>query len=726
MFMLRQTSLEVARWFVRPGVSSNLTHLSLASSGAPRRITSAPTKGEPPEKKTYFQNKLFVTTFVMCGLSVSVAFYAYSYFSRSVEKMQNIKDNLDRLSATSLGGHIVRHRHEARPDYDQKLRGAGFHFANNDGIHWLRDDHCRAATDRYWTETASYSILSDAARELASATYELHSKCLAAVDKAVQDDVLLDQMQIPDCMRPIIKHSWASRDQDLIGRFDLAFDGTGPPKLLEYNADCPTVLVESMTAQSQWPDEVHTSRGPWTPSGMTSNVCESNLRQKLVAACPTLLRKAQACSATTNVRDASQTERHHSAHVVFTRQSQFIEESDTVQALASTLVETSKNSSTFDAEYSIVGMDYMLDTKLRSPLKFVDGHFDRTSADEVELLKGTRSTSVWKLYPYEWLSCETSMQTLQETYADSSVQWLEPPWKLILSNKGLLPLLWTMYPEHDNLLPAFWDEQGVRGYKPATKDVSWVAKPIYGREGCGIRHSRLHPSAYMEADQALRGNDERYMQTYHPSGVVRNRDKDWVPSSDGTGLDTFFEQIREDERHRGFGVDARLDPWEMHSFNRKNERTIQFDPVLSVGGGTVFQQHVTMPELIGRSYVVGSWVVAGQPAGICFREDVNTVINDDSCFVPHWVSDASTNPEPTKRPNAAQARLRSELYQEVHAGRGGGWTHGATPQGGATPYSGSTRPPPPAAPPKSYHKSLSGVRLKSGGVGWKFGSSSSS
>ena len=65
-------------------------------------------------------------------------------------------------------------------------------------------------------------------------------------------------------------------------------------------------------------------------------------------------------------------------HVVFTRQSQFIEESDTVQALASTLVEASKNSSTFDAEYSIVGMDCMLGTKLRSPLKFVDGHFDRT------------------------------------------------------------------------------------------------------------------------------------------------------------------------------------------------------------------------------------------------------------------------------------------------------------------------------------------------------------
>jgi glutathionylspermidine synthase len=42
--------------------------------------------------------------------------------------------------------------------------------------------------------------------------------------------------------------------------------------------------------------------------------------------------------------------------------------------------------------------------------------------------------------------------------ASSSTQWIEPAWKLILSSKGLLPLLWEMFPQHPNLVPATWDE----------------------------------------------------------------------------------------------------------------------------------------------------------------------------------------------------------------------------------------------------------------------------
>ena len=37
-----------------------------------------------------------------------------------------------------------------------------------------------------------------------------------------------------------------------MGRFDLAYDATGPPKLLEYNGDTPSVLVESGNVQYNW------------------------------------------------------------------------------------------------------------------------------------------------------------------------------------------------------------------------------------------------------------------------------------------------------------------------------------------------------------------------------------------------------------------------------------------------------------------------------------------
>jgi glutathionylspermidine synthase len=59
-----------------------------------------------------------------------------------------------------------------------------------------------------------------------------------------------------------------------------------------------------------------------------------------------------------------------------------------------------------------------------------------------------------------------------------SPQWIEPIWKMMFSNKALLPILWEMYPKHDNLLPAYLD--GPRDM------VNFVKKPKLGREGANI------------------------------------------------------------------------------------------------------------------------------------------------------------------------------------------------------------------------------------------------
>jgi len=64
------------------------------------------------------------------------------------------------------------------------------------------------------------------------------------------------------------------------------------------------------------------------------------------------------------------------------------------------------------------------------------------------------------IYPKEWLVSE------QKNYPMKQYDWkylksFEPFWKLILGNKALLPLLWSMYPEHPNLLPAFYDDPKV-------------------------------------------------------------------------------------------------------------------------------------------------------------------------------------------------------------------------------------------------------------------------
>ena len=62
------------------------------------------------------------------------------------------------------------------------------------------------------------------------------------------------------------------------------------------------------------------------------------------------------------------------------------------------------------------------------------------------------------------------------------MRWIEPIWKMLLSNKGILPILWQLYPDHPNLLPAYFDNN------PATTHglSNYVRKPLLSREGANI------------------------------------------------------------------------------------------------------------------------------------------------------------------------------------------------------------------------------------------------
>ena len=62
------------------------------------------------------------------------------------------------------------------------------------------------------------------------------------------------------------------------------------------------------------------------------------------------------------------------------------------------------------------------------------------------------------------------------------VSFIEPPWKSILSNKALMPMLWQLFPEHPNLLPAFFEDE----IALMDTNKTWVKKPIYSREGANI------------------------------------------------------------------------------------------------------------------------------------------------------------------------------------------------------------------------------------------------
>ncbi len=63
---------------------------------------------------------------------------------------------------------------------------------------------------------------------------------------------------------------------------------------------------------------------------------------------------------------------------------------------------------------------------------------------------------VLNVYPKEWMIQEITKDDLLK-FDFQNLNFIEPPWKLILSNKAILPLLWEMFPNHPNLVPAYYD-----------------------------------------------------------------------------------------------------------------------------------------------------------------------------------------------------------------------------------------------------------------------------
>ena len=92
------------------------------------------------------------------------------------------------------------------------------------------------------------NISAEAEKELLEATFELHNMCLEVVEEIINDDNMLKLFHINEVLWPAIRKSWSKRQMDFLGRFDFAWDGKNPPKMLEYNADTPSLLLESTDA----------------------------------------------------------------------------------------------------------------------------------------------------------------------------------------------------------------------------------------------------------------------------------------------------------------------------------------------------------------------------------------------------------------------------------------------------------------------------------------------
>ena len=129
-----------------------------------------------------------------------------------------------------------------RPDWQSKVQAVG--------LTWHTPGR------PYWNESAFYEFTAREVDVLEAATNELEAMSLAAVQHIIHNK-LYSQMGISARAVPLIERSWNAEPPSLYGRFDLAWCGEGSPKLLEYNADTPTSLVEAAVAQWYWLEETH-------------------------------------------------------------------------------------------------------------------------------------------------------------------------------------------------------------------------------------------------------------------------------------------------------------------------------------------------------------------------------------------------------------------------------------------------------------------------------------
>lgn len=298
---------------------------------------------------------------------------------------------------------------DPRPDRRERARRMGFAFADVGG-------------EPYWDESACYRFTEAEIDTLEAATTEIERISRAAVDYAVRQG-LNDPLGIPDGAWRIVTRSWERQEPSLYGRLDLRWDGTGAPKLLEYNADTPTALFEAAVVQWEWLQCLEDGRGPELHDQFNS------LHERLIAAWG-----AMGLPPT----------------VHFSCDADSIEDRGTVDYLRDTAMQAGLAAPFLAMEE--IGWNGQVFTDLdENPIE-----------------------AMFKLYPWDWLLREEFGANIPK----APTRWIEPAWRLIPASKAFLSLLWHLNPDHPNLLAAHLE--------PGRTGRPEIAKPLWGREGANI------------------------------------------------------------------------------------------------------------------------------------------------------------------------------------------------------------------------------------------------
>jgi glutathionylspermidine synthase len=405
-------------------------------------------------------------------------------------------EHISETRATTEAYSMKRITLSPRPDWQSKVEAVGLTYHSPESM-----------PHPYWDESAAYEFTSGEIDTLEAAGNTMQEMCLAAAQHVI-DNKRYTELDIPAAAIPVIERAWEQEPPAIYGRFDFSWAGEKSgqaPKLLEYNADTPTSLLEAAVVQWDWlkeqtPHLHHSSFLGGDPDQFNS------IHEKLIAKWKDLIPYLQ-------------------------------------QPLYFAGVDEPEDQLT---------LVYLRDTAEQAGLKTLQMFMEEIgwNEDAKAFLDPAEDQmfSIFKLYPWEAMVREEFGVHALDTYPQ--MRWIEPIWKMLLSNKGILPILWELYPNHELLLPAFFEPEATgpvtsewtqvndggfgRGHNSAPIPSSlsklasgpfgmrdYVSKPLLSREGANIKIVR-NGSTVMETDGMYDG--PRIVQALAPDAVFQAAD----------------------------------------------------------------------------------------------------------------------------------------------------------------------------------------------------------
>lgn len=355
-----------------------------------------------------------------------------------------------------------------RNDWRQLIRSQGLIYNDTD----LPD----GTVASYWREGPFYTFSAAEIEQLHADARTLFAMCVDAGDYLADRPDVMSKMGIPDWAQEQVVASWQEEPAcgSVYGRFDVRYGGSSELdphtehngvdptlarlKLYEFNADTPTSLLESALLQWSWFTDTGQGADQW-----------NSLHEDLVDAFRRNLQLVEhQLGGRPVVYFACSSEDHSGEDVmnVLTLK----------QACAAAGYETRE----------IFMEDIFCATE--------DGRFYEYSG--APGVAPRHLDVVVKLYPWETMVADqfgkrafidmraAGRMSRDGRRVEKGTVWIEPPYKMLWSNKGLLAVLWKLFgtdPERGQLLlPAYFEDE-----KPAGM-TSYARKPLLGREGANV------------------------------------------------------------------------------------------------------------------------------------------------------------------------------------------------------------------------------------------------